>query len=395
MRTKSKKYKICLWCIDSPYCWEHVKELSDEFDVFSIAFGRNFGYNFDIHVTSPFNRRPLSTIFWILNIAYIMYLFLKYDRKCDCHLVHYLELPYALAIALLPLKKPIAYCVYGTDVRNPEGVRKKLVKKALEQIDIIFCPTKSFYRKYLLEKYEIAEKKIAPILWYPINPCFKKFDEKTINNLREKWNLTKEYVIFSPRATKEFYNHHLLIEGLGLLNDNLKKKIQVVLTGHGDPGYRKKLVEMGKSKGIDVVDLGRRLSPEEMAEMYNISVITVNIPKVDALGRSNLEAIMCGSILLLNKNNAAYQEIFTDRKYCKLVELNAKDIALGIEHILNNVETLRFEEERLRIINIVSWEKNKNKIIKHIKKLLKKSRRLVIRHGGDKRENVGYKAFWH
>jgi len=367
-----KKHKICLWGIDSPYCWEHAKEFSNEFDMFSIVLGNGFGYNFDIRITNlnPFKKRPFSTVFAILNILRIMYLFLKYDRKCDCHLVHYLTLHYALAIALLPFKKPIVYCVYGSDVRTPEGLRKKIVKKALERVDVMFCLSRSFFGPHIVSKYGIDEKKIVPILWYPLNPRFKKFDDKTIDNLRKKWNLTKEYVIFSPRATKEFYNHHLLIDGLGLLSDGLKKKIQVVLTGFGDPECRKRLVEMGKAKGVEVVDLGRILTPEEMAEIYNISTITPNISKADDLGRSTFEAIACGSILLLNKNSGPYREIFMDGKYCKLVELNAEDIARGIKYIINNIDTLKDGKERLRIMNIVNWEKNKSKIIECIKELV-------------------------
>jgi len=364
-----KRYKVCLWGSDSPYCWEHVKEFGDEFDMFSIALGKAFGYNFDIRIINPFKRRPLSIIFGILNTARIIYLFLKYDRKCDCHLVHYLSLPYALAIALLPLRKPIVYCVYGSDVRAPEGWNKKIVKKALKRIDVIFEPSQSFRRKYIVSKYGINEEKIVPVQWYPVNSCFKRFDDGTIDNLRKKWNLTKEYVIFSPRAPREFYNHHLLIEGVGLLRNDLKAKIQVVLTGFGNPKYRKRLVQMGRIKGVEVVDLGRILAPEEMAEIYNISTITPNISKGDDLGRSTFEAIMCGSILLLNKNSGPYREVFRDGKYCNLVELNAEDIAQSIEYILNNIDALKDKEERLRLMDIVSWRKNKRRITECIKGL--------------------------
>lgn len=367
----SKRYRVCLWGGDSLYCWEHVKEFGDEFDMFSIVVGRAFGYKFDVRIINPFKRRPLSTIFVILNIARIIYLFLKYDRKCDCHLVHYLGLPYALAIALLPLRKPIAYCVYGSDVRTPEGWNKRIVKKALGRIDVIFSGiTQSFYRKYIVSKYGINEEKIVPILWYPVNSCFKRFNDETIDKLRRKWNLTKEYVVFSPRATKEFYNQHLLIEGVGLLNDELKKKIQVVLTGLGDPEYRRSLVEMGKTKDAEVIDLDRILTPEEMAEIYNISVITPNISKGDDLGRSTFEAVACGSILLLNKNSGPCQEIFRDGKYCRFVELRAEDIARSIEYILNNMDALKDEEECLRLMDIVNWERNKRRITECIKELV-------------------------
>ena len=371
-----EKYKICLWGIDSPYCFEHVKEFSGEFNVFSVVLGRVFGFNFDIQIINPFKKESLLfTIFRILNVARVMYLFLKYDRKCDCHLLHYLTLPYALAIALLPLKKPIAYFVYGADVIDPEGFQKKLVKKALKRVDVIFCLTRSFYTKYIVNKYGIDEKKIVPIWWSPINPSFKRFDDKTIENLRKKWNLTKDYVIFSPRATLEFYNHHLLIDGVALLDKDLKEKVQIVITGFGDSGYRRRLVEQGKKEGIEVVDLRRILTPEEMAEIYNISIITSNISNGDDLGRSTFEAIMCGSILLLNKNSRPYQEIYRDGKYCKMVELKREDIARSIEFILYNTDALKDEEERLRIINIVNWDRNKSKIIECIKKMIEEIKR--------------------
>jgi glycosyltransferase involved in cell wall biosynthesis len=349
-----------------------VKEFGDEFDMFSIVVGRAFGYKFDIRIITPFKRRPLSIIFGILNIARIIYLFLKYDRKCDCHLVHYLSLYYALAIGLLPLRKPIVYCVYGSDVRTPEGWNKKIVKKALKRIDVIFESSQSFGRKYIVSKYGVDEKKIVPILWYPVNSCFRRFDDKTISSLKKKWNLTKDYVIFSPRTTVELYNHHLLIEGLGLLNDEVKKKIQVVLIGFGDAGYRKALVEMGKTKGIEVVNLGRILTPEEMAEIYNISAITSSISSGDDIGRSAFEAIMCDSIPLLNKDSGPCREVFRDGKYCKFIELTAEDIARDIDNILNNnnIDALKDEEERSRLMDIVDWEKNRRRITECIKGLV-------------------------
>lgn len=39
------------------------------------------------------------------------------------------------------------------------------------------------------------------------------------------------------------------------------------------------------------------------------------------------EAVMCSSILLLNKNSEPYRKVCRDGKYCKLVELSAEDIA--------------------------------------------------------------------
>lgn len=56
---------------------------------------------------------------------------------------------------------------------------------------------------------------------------------------------------------------------------------------------------------------------------------------------------MCGSILLLNKNSEPYHKVHRDGKYCKLVELRA-------EYILNNGNALEDDEERLRLMELVS-----------------------------------------
>ena len=372
------RYKVCLWGSDSPYCWEHVVGLADECDMSSVVIGQAFGYEFDIRIINRFSRRPLSTAVALWNRARIMYLFLKYDHKCDCHLVHYLSPEYAQAIAFLPLRKPTVYCVYGSDVRTPQGIHRRIVGRALRRVDAILAGvTSSFPEKHIVSRYGVDEKRIIPILWYSLGSCFRRLGDEAIAGLRRKWDLTREHVILSPRATKPLYNHHLLIEALGLLDDELKEKIEVVVTGFGDLEYRKRLLQMGEAQGIDVVDLGRILTPEEMAEMYNIAAITPNIAGVaDDLGRSTFEAVACGSILLVSKDSGPYQEIFRDGKYCRFVELTPADIARAVEDILRNGDSLRDEEERQRIMDIVNWEKNKRRMVECIKTLARGRRKL-------------------
>lgn len=361
--------KLCLWGSSSIYFKEHITALKDEFDLISIAIitDSKDSFPYDIRLINrhnPFISRRL-------NLLKIMYLFLKYDKICDCHIIHGLKHEYALAIALLPLKKPIIYISYGSDVRKPVGYRmperylKWINRKALEKMDTIISYARSFYKKYIVDQYGIDERKILQLWVFPIDPVFRKIDD--IEKIKKKWGINRKYAIFSPRATMELYNHHLIIDALSMVN--LKDDIQFIITGFGEQKYRERLIKLAEGKGVSIINLRKVLAPEEMAEVYNISVITPNIPVVEDLGRSPFEAILCDSIVLLNKSSKPQREIFRDGKYCKFVELDARSIADTIESILNKPEEYKDEEEYNRIKDIVNWDKNKRILINYIKSI--------------------------
>ncbi len=361
--------KICLWGSTSIYFKEHIKALN-EFDIISISMitdEDNFPYNIRLTNNSSFITRRI-------NLLKIMYLFLKYDKICSCHIIHGLKHEYALAIAFLPLKKPIIYISYGSDVRKPVGYRmpesylRWVTKKALENTDVIISYTKSFYKKYIVEKYGIDESKIMQLWAFQIDPVFRKMNNDEIERLREKWHISKKYVIFSPRSTKEMYNHHLMIDAISMLEE--KVDIQFIITGFGDRAYRERLMRLGKEKNVNIINLGRVLKPEEMAELYNIAIITPNIPVVEDLGRSPFEAVLCNSILLLNKDSRPQREVFRDGKYCKFVNLDAKEIADAIQYIINHIDKFRDREEYTRLKDIVDWDRNKNILIDYIYKII-------------------------
>lgn len=356
---------ICLWGSDSIYFKEHIKELKGEFEIISIANSAKENDIYDITLTT--NNR-LKFVSRRLNMLKILYLFLKYDNICDYHIIHNLHHEYATSLAYLPIKKPVICIPYGTEIVEPvgynlpKGYLRWVVKRALQRADIIICFTKSFYKKYIVEQYCINENKILNLWPFPINPVFTRLDNNIIDKLREKWNIKSKYVILSPRAVKRMYNHHLVLDAISMLP--IKNDITFVITGFGDDKtYREKIVRIANNKGIRLLDTNRFLNPKEMAELYNISSIAVNIPSVEDLGRSPFEAILCNSVTLLNKNSGPQREVFRDGKYCKFVELDVKNIADSIESILDNPEEYKDEVEYNRIKDIIDWNKNKRILV--------------------------------
>ena len=295
---------------------------------------------------------------------------IKVEKEVEGFIVHYMNPYFAILLALGIIKKPMIYFCYGGDVHKT-GIRKWLVKKALKKVDLIFVESKS-EQEHIHKGYGIKKEKIKSIIWWSIGKSFKKYDNELIEQLIKKWDLTKEYVIFSPRNTIEFYNHHLLIDGLGLLDNDLKRKIQVVVTGYGDREYGEKLIGLGKKKDIEVINLGKILTPEEMAEIYNISLINANIPKNDGVARSIIEGAMCDSIPLLNNNITAYNDFFENKKNCIFVEPTPSSIAEGIKYVLDNpkIGNKVYNNNLNMISTYFNWDKNSESIYISIEKII-------------------------
>ncbi len=75
-----------------------------------------------------------------------------------------------------------------------------------------------------------------------------------------------------------------------------------------------------------------------MAEIYNVSVLNVNIPIHDQFGRSVMEGCLCGTISLLNYNVPAYHDFLKENENCFFVDTYPKLIAEKVSFILNNHE---------------------------------------------------------
>ncbi|WP_269849861.1 glycosyltransferase [Methanosarcina horonobensis] len=155
--------------------------------------------------------------------------------------------------------------------------------------------------------------------------------------------MDSKYVIFSPRTADGLYNHHILVKAVSFLEDDLKKDIQIVITGYtgaGNRDYLNRLIEIGKENNVCMVNLDKFLTPQEMAEIYNISSINVNIPKHDQLARSIMEGCLCGCIPLLNVEIPAYHDLFKNEENCVFVEPEPEAVATKIEWILKNGDKL-------------------------------------------------------
>lgn len=299
---------------------------------------------------NAFNKKSL------LSLMRFIFSLQRGQKNSDIKIIHYLNPLFIILIAAEILKQPIVYFCYGGDIKK-SGLRRWLLKIALHKISLIFIEQEA-QKKYLQSEYQVPDNKIeSTLIIWGINNCFRILPEDEITNLRSKWGIFGKYVIFSPRLLVNHYNHHLLLEGINILDKNRKNEIEIVITGVGDEKYIEKILEFAQKNQIRIINLNKFLSPQEMAEIFNISHINVNIPKHDQFGRSIMEGSLCGTIPLLNIKIPTYHDYFKNEINCVYTKIESYDIAEKIEYILDNYERIKVITFKNNI-NLFQWRQN-------------------------------------
>ena len=370
------KPKVCLWCTSSINSADFIEKYHDEFDIISVAIDAQenkfrYDYTHIIRIPKFIRMKVFKYIYSIFTLPKIIYLMKKYDRIVGCHVVHYLSELFAISILVANPKKPIVYFTYGSDYRYP--LLRSVVKNIINtKITTIFSGS-PIVKKELRRLYDTESPKIDTTLTIGVDKgIFRKYSLIEKIFVKKKYKLLDNIVLFYPRKISIFYNHHIVLKAINLLEENLRKKVKLILIEYGDIDYINYINNTIKKLDLEcnIIIFKKRLSKKEMAEVYNIADITLSVPANDGIGRSNIEAVLCGSILLLNANVNNYRVVFRDGKYCKYTNLTPSSIAKSIESIIANLESLKDEKERIRISKFVDWEKNKKLIANRIKSII-------------------------
>lgn len=127
---------------------------------------------------------------------------------------------------------------------------------------------------------------------------------------------------------------------------NLKKKKQVLFVADKIPIYGYDLakkafakIPVGSRPTFKVVSWKKnnneRMSDNELAKLYNESLLTLSLSKFDTFGLVPLESMACG-VPVLALNVAGYRETILDNKTGFLVDFSPEEIAEKIIYCLNN-----------------------------------------------------------
>lgn len=258
--------------------------------------------------------------------------------KPDIVHVHYASKGPA-ALALRSAHK-LVVSVMGSDVL-PEagyhGVYAPFTRILLQRADSI--TSKSGYMDEAVLAIGNFGKKLRRITWGVDLELFRPGRETHL--LRKRLEIPEgARVFFDPRNARPLYNKRVILEAFSRYQAQAgPSAVLLSATINAEPDY---LAEL-KSRAIrlSIAENVRFLEPqmqEEMADLYCLSDACVSLPRSDGLPQSMLEAMACGTYLILG-NLPQYAEVVKEIEGYRSVEVkNPQEIADAMHWVANNPE---------------------------------------------------------
>lgn len=215
------------------------------------------------------------------------------------------------------------------------------------------CPQKKEYPKSLYldnSKHNFIRKKkiyegipnmvlIVPSDWlakivsqsmlkdYPIQVQYNKADGSVFcpvkSDFRNRYHLNGKKVIL---GVANIWEKRKGLQDFIELNKLLDSSYAIVLAGLS-PKQRKNLPER-------MIGIGRTSSEKELAEIYSASDVYINAGREETFGMTTLEAILCGTKVIVYKNTAC-EEVLNMHSGCGIaVEPGAVHLLHGLKQIL-------------------------------------------------------------
>ncbi len=233
----------------------------------------------------------------------------KYIKKNDTVDIHWCGYYYAQYMGTIKKQsKNVIATLFGSDIyRNTEAEKKKQTK-IFKTADIIVMGQNmdEYFLKYFpqfkskIEFGQYGSKRLSIV--DEINSTDNK------KKIRNKYQIAQNKLITTiGYNAKQEQQHLLFLEKLNTLSKEDKEKLFLLLpmTYGGEEEYVKTLKHTLNSLKIEylciehsVVTGDKWLTNTEMAELWIISDITVNMQTTDALSSSIKEALVAGSVVI-------------------------------------------------------------------------------------------------
>ncbi|MHA1743089.1 MAG: glycosyltransferase family 4 protein [Candidatus Heimdallarchaeota archaeon] len=209
--------------------------------------------------------------------------------------------------------------VYGSDVFRKGFFLKLINRRVLRNADKIFVSAEHT-RNFLHENYPLAKSKILTKSWGINTKLFtpeiresRNFKTKILDEL----NLEPagKYLL-SPRLIGSVYNHEQILDAFALISRDYPEYKLIMMhyniAAAADKYYNQLKEKVRQLQLTDkIVWSGRYLSSEEMADLYSLAEVIINVPKYDQLASTLLEGLSCGCFSIVS-NLPPYYEVVRD-----------------------------------------------------------------------------------
>ncbi|MEX2161702.1 MAG: glycosyltransferase [Anaerolineales bacterium] len=225
-------------------------------------------------------------------------------------LVHVHYASKGLAALALRGKFSLLVSVMGSDIMPEAGYRgwyATFTRLLLDRADVI--TSKSSYMDAVLQSIGDYKDKVRRIRWGVDLGVFHP--RRDTAAFRKRWDIISgALVFFDPRSAKALYNKEIILEAFHEYRlANSPPAVLLIATSSAEPSYlaflQRRARELNLGKAVSFLP---PLSTDEMADAFCLADVTISVPRSDGLPQSLLEAMACGSHLLLG-NLPQYAEI--------------------------------------------------------------------------------------
>lgn len=301
----------------------------------------------------------------LTKLAYIKYVSIlkKIIKHFEPDILHaHYATSYGLVGALANFH-PFIISSWGSDVMkfpNKNFVAKSILKYNFKKADLL-CAT-----SYTIEEY-INQVIPMPVTVIPFGIDINIFKPKKVESLFKE----NDFVLGSIKPIESLYNTDILIKSFSKLlpkYDNLK----LVIIGEGTE--RQALEKLCKDLNIseNVVFTGR-IPFKEISNYYNMIDILVNISEYESFGVSVVEAMACGTPVVVTNVGGLKEVVKDDSVGLKVNVGDVDDTVKAIERLMTD-KTLYNEiaiNARKHVIEKYNWEDNLKQMIDEYTKILK------------------------
>lgn len=275
----------------------------------------------------------------------------KLIRRIDPDILHVHYIDRLGIYALLSGFHPVVATAWGSDIyvapRTYNSCERFLLRKALSKADTITADAENLIQEVIalggraetthLIQWGVDRQKFRPGIDFAA--------------VKRKWQVENEGpIVLSARHIIPRCNIGIIFKAFSCLLTYYPEAILIQLGHHKVLEYSRYLEELVKELGIsERIKWTGFVNEDELAMLYNLADVTVTVPTTDSTPVTLLEAMACGSPVILSDLPAS-REWIVDHKNGWLVPI--RDEERLADALVRCLETSKVELEQIRSDNL-------------------------------------------
>jgi glycosyltransferase involved in cell wall biosynthesis len=239
--------------------------------------------------------------------------------------------------------------------------------KGIDFVDAIFTVS-STIKDELIQYGKVKNKPVYPIHWGIDHNFFRPLDAAALEgfkNLEE--TLPPKFILYvgSIQPRKNLIN---LMRAYDSLPDDFQEEYKLLLVG-ADGWKNDEILELIKKLEGNIVFLGG-VKDKELVYLYNSAELSVYIPYYEGFGFPPLEAMACGTPVLVSDIPVIREVCGEGAAYADPYDI--ENIAFQIQNILkrDSVQKKAWREKGYLQASLYTWEKTAEQYKKHFLEVL-------------------------